>query len=268
VSGSGKGSVGLGADCRTHRLQAGGGSVDPEENVEVRETIDQLFSHYRQLPAGHSYDLDHLPNGGELGRIPAIRDTLRLKPQLRAIRGLASAVAWAERLVEPGAEVLWDAAIYKPSGGLSETPWHQDEAVFQLSGIRKPRWIVYFWIALDDVDADCGAIRFLPGSHRGPLLPHTWRNGDSSSSLVVVGTIDEKEAVTIPLRAGDATVHHLRTMHRSGINLSDRCRKAWILGVGKPKYPRWVRRLKNQVIGWGRRSPGQRRPREEGATEV
>jgi hypothetical protein len=233
------------------------GLFDPAEIVEVREALDRLFENYRHLPPGHGYDLDHRPSGGGVGKIPGIRDTLRLEPQLLRTRGLASAVAWAERLAGPGAEVLWDAAIYKPPGCSSETPWHQDEAVYCLSGKRKPRSLVYFWVALDEVDEACGSIRFLPGSHRHPLLPHGWRNGDPGSSLVVEGPIEEDEAVTVSLRSGDATVHHPRTMHGSGPNVSDRCRKAWVLGVGRPKAPRWIRRMKRHMIGCIKRSHGQ-----------
>jgi hypothetical protein len=225
---------------------------DPAETIEVRESLDRLFSEYNRLPASHAYDLDGRPNGAGAGKIPAIRDALRLAPQLRSTRGVASAVVWAERLMGPGVEVLWDAAIYKPPGESSETPWHQDEGVYRLLNKRRPRWMVYFWVALNDVDAASGAIRFLPGSHRGPLRAHAWRNGDSKSSTVVVGPIDVSGAVTCALAPGDATVHHSRTMHGSGDNLSGRCRKAWILGLGRPKLPEWLRRLKRALLGPGR----------------
>jgi ectoine hydroxylase-related dioxygenase (phytanoyl-CoA dioxygenase family) len=174
-----------------------------------------------------------------------------LRPHLLATRGIAAAIAWAERLMGPGAEVLWDAAIYKPPGDSSETPWHQDEAVYRLTRKRRPRWMVYFWVALDDVDAASGAIRFLPGSHRLPLLAHAWRNGDPSSSMIVAGPVGAEGAATIPLGAGAATIHHLRTLHGSGANRSDRCRKAWVLAVGRPQLPRWIRGLKRRVLCGG-----------------
>lgn len=232
------------------------GLFEPAEIVEIRESLDRLFSNYERLPEAHGYDLAGRPGSRAPGRIPAIRNTLRLDPRLGASRGIAAAVAWAERLMGSGAEVLWDAAIYKPPGDSSETPWHQDEAVYPLSGKRKPRWMVYFWVALEGVDAESGAIRFLPGSHRLPLLPHAWHNGDPNSSLMVSRPIDDEGVVTMALGAGDATVHHQRTMHGSGANLSERYRKAWVLGVGKPRFPRWARRVKRWVLGEGRPTDG------------
>jgi Phytanoyl-CoA dioxygenase (PhyH) len=227
------------------------GLFDPGEIAEVRDILDGLFDDYGRLPAGHGYDLDRRPGDGGLGNIPAIRDALRLRPRLRDVRGLARAVTWADRLLGRGAEVLWDAAVYKPAGGMSETPWHQDEAVYLLSRLRKPRSLVYFWVALDAVDEANGCIRFVPGSHRGPVLPHGWRNGESGSSTVAEGPIASSRAVSVPLGAGDATVHHPRTLHSSGPNSSEDCRKAWILGVGRPTTPRWLRRLKNRLLAGG-----------------
>jgi hypothetical protein len=232
------------------------GLFDPDELSRLRDAIDGLFGDYSRLPAGHVYDLDRRPEDGSPGRIPAIRDVLRLRPELRGSRGLAGAVALAEGLVGPGAEVLWDSAVYKPPGRSSETPWHQDEAVYGLSGIRRPRSIVYIWIALDAVGESSGCMRFVPGSHLGPVLRHSWRNGDPSTSLVLSEPVEESAAVSVPLGPGDATVHHSRTIHGSGPNTSGLCRKAWILGVGRPRAPRWLRRLKRGLLGLAGRSGG------------
>ncbi len=230
---------------------------DPIEISRIAREIDRLFEDYARLPAGHTYDLDSRPGDGSPGRIPALRGVLTLRPELRAARGLARAVTLAENLIGPEAEVLWDSAVYKPSGSSSETPWHQDEAVYGLSKIRKPRSIVYFWVALDAVGESSGCIRFVPGSHLGPLLPHAWRNGDTSSSLVVSGPIEGPAMVSVPLGPGDATVHHSRTLHGSGPNASGSCRKGWVLGVGRPAAPRWLRRLKRGLLGAAGRSGGR-----------
>ncbi len=229
---------------------------DPGEIAEIARAIDGLFDDYARLPAGHAYDLDHRPGDGSRGKIPAIRGVLSLRPELRAARGLARAVDLAEGLIGPGAEVLWDSAIYKPPGDSTETPWHQDEAVYRLSKIRKPRAIVYFWVALDVVGESSGCMRFVPGSHLGPVLPHAWRDGDASSSLIVSGPVADQTAVAVPLGPGGASVHHSRTLHGSGPNTSGACRKGWILGVGRPATPRWLRRLKRGLIGASGRPGG------------
>ena len=224
------------------------GLFDRDEMAAVAGVIDGLFDDYARLPAGHTYDLDRRPADQSVGKIPAIRNILVLRPELRQTRGLARAMTLAERLLGRGVEVLWDSAIYKPAGSSSPTPMHQDEAVYALAKIRKPRSMVYFWVALDDVGEASGCMQFIPGSHRGPILPHAWRNGDSKSSLELSIPHDESAVVSLPLGAGDATLHHHRTLHGSGPNTSDSCRKGWVLGIGQPASPRWLRRLKRAVL--------------------
>ena len=225
------------------------GLFDAVEAAEVRAVFDALFDDHASLPAGHAYDLDRKAADGTLGNIPAIRDALKLRPGLLSSPGLARAVDLAGHCLGRRAEVLWDAVIYKPAGSPSETPWHQDEAVYRLShGMRKPRVMVYFWVALDPVDEVGGSIRFVPGSHAGPLLPHGWRHGDRTSSLEVQIPVDPARVVTVPLGTGDATIHHSRALHGTGPNNSDRCRKAWVLGIGCPAAPPWLRRLKRALL--------------------
>lgn len=225
------------------------GLFDPGEIVEVAGVVDGLFDDYAHLPAGHTYDLDRRPADRSAGKIPAIRNVLMLRPELRSTRGVTRALALAERLLGGGVEVLWDSAIYKPAGSSSPTPMHQDEAIYALAKIRRPRSMVYFWVALEEVGEASGCMQFIPGSHRGPILPHAWRNGDSKSSLELSIPYDEAAVVSLPLGAGDATVHHHRTLHGSGPNTSGSCRKGWVLGIGQPATPRWLRRLKHGVLG-------------------
>ncbi|WP_435015593.1 phytanoyl-CoA dioxygenase family protein [Tundrisphaera sp. TA3] len=225
-----------------------------DEVDQVRGQIDALFEDYANLPAGHAYDLDRRGGDGGPGNIPAIRDVLSLRPSLRQTRGMARAIALAGELLGRPAEILWDAAIYKPAGSQSETPWHQDEAVYDLNGqIRKPRSMVYFWIALDPVTELGGTIRFVPGSHIGPLMSHAWRHGDRTSSLELQTPVDPASVACVPLGAGDATIHHPRALHGTGPNNSDRCRKAWVLGIGCPWAPAWLRRINRWRVA--RRAP-------------
>ena len=86
------------------------------------------------------------------------------------------------------------------------------------------------WIAIEDVPAEAGALRFVPGSHRlGPLgrldlvsEEHTPRDLLRDDDMGLVG-----EPVTVPLKAGEATVHDALTLHGAGPNTSTRPRRAW-----------------------------------------
>lgn len=80
------------------------------------------------------------------------------------------------------------------------------------------------WLALDDVPADMGALRFYDRSHRyGPLGRSFVREGDDAlSQHPWLETLELSEP--FDLAAGDATVHHSLTVHGAPANRRDRPR--------------------------------------------
>jgi hypothetical protein len=223
------------------------GLISTEAAGRIREVIDGLYERLESLPPGHVYNLDPDPARVGPGGIPAVRGILSLAPWLADEIEEASLAASRRYLGEAGA-ILWDAAVYMPPGHPEiESAWHQDICIYQLTGKRPPRSGGYFWVALDDVDPWGGAIRFVPGSHKGPLLPHGWRRGDESSGLEVLTPIDPASTYTATLKAGDATFHHPRMLHGAGPNVSDRCRKAWVIGVGAPRLPLWLHHARKWI---------------------
>jgi ectoine hydroxylase-related dioxygenase (phytanoyl-CoA dioxygenase family) len=97
--------------------------------------------------------------------------------------------------------------------------WHQDATYFGLL----PHLHVTAWVALTDATAENGCMEFLPGSHERGQLPHT--AGVVASSVnrarqAVDGSVDDAPAVHAPLRAGEFSLHHTLTLHRSQPNRS------------------------------------------------
>jgi len=225
------------------------GLLAPAEVAEVRRAIDDLYDRFETLPEGHGYDLAAKAGRGERGAIPAIRNVLRLRPDLAgAIE--SACLPRARRYLGRRPLVVWDAAVYMPPGNPDvDSAWHQDAYFSTIASRREPGRYGYFWLALDDVDDRGGGIRFVPGSHVGPLLPHRWRGGDPNSGLEVSSPVDGSLACTPSLRAGDATFHHPRTLHGAGPNLTDRCRKAWVIGVEAPLLPPWLLRARRAARG-------------------
>ena len=124
--------------------------------------------------------------------------------------------------------VFWDKTFSKPpiQDGTRQSVWHQDWPYLPIDR----RGFLAFWIAVEDVSVASGAMRFVPRSHRlGPLgrldlvgREHELEDILRPDDLAVVG-----EPVTIPLSAGEATVHDGLTLHGAGPNLSDRPRRGW-----------------------------------------
>lgn len=70
--------------------------------------------------------------------------------------------------------LIFDQMFVKEPGTKTQTGWHTDQPYWPVAGP-----IMTTWIALDPVDADNGALEFIPGSHAwgrntGPLPPTSW----------------------------------------------------------------------------------------------
>lgn len=115
-----------------------------------------------------------------------------------------------------------------PAGmpGNQATPYHQDYpgSPFDREGS------VNIWVALNDIPAERGSMRFLSGSHHeGPL----GRMGRADFDDVTVEYPKLTEiyewSPPLDLKAGDATVHHGCTVHGGPANTTDDYRWAYIM---------------------------------------
>ena len=81
---------------------------------------------------------------------------------------------------------------------------------------------------LDDVDVDNGCMWFLPGSHRGGVLPHRHVGDDPAVHLLeLVDAVDTTAAVPIEMRAGAVASTTRARSTRHVPNPTDRPRRAW-----------------------------------------
>jgi ectoine hydroxylase-related dioxygenase (phytanoyl-CoA dioxygenase family) len=83
---------------------------------------------------------------------------------------------------------------------------------------------VSLWMPLHDVDLARGCLQFIPGSHRGGVVPHhatgkSRTNGPGVLEADLWG-LAHIEVVTFPLVAGEATLHTMRTLRGAGPNTS------------------------------------------------
>ncbi len=119
----------------------------------------------------------------------------------------------------------WGHLIYKSPGCANVTPWHQDEAYWDVS---LDYLALGCWAPLQDVDESNGCLWFLPGSHRSNVMNHRhYTNDPAIHVLEVTEPLDTSDAVPVVLPAGGASFHHPRLLHYAGPNPSNGTRKAW-----------------------------------------
>jgi len=140
-----------------------------------------------------------------------------------AIRGPLTA------LLPPPVVALQSAVVYKqPRSEAVQFGLHQDAAYLT----TEPESLVLAFLALDDMDADNGALAVVPGTHRDPL--HVALALGPEGFYPVSGRPRPERdyaPVLLPMRRGTVAFVHGRTLHASGPNRSDRPRRALILHV-------------------------------------
>lgn len=212
------------------------GPITTDEELErLRAIYDRLFAERAGREEGNQFDLGGTDEEDKEATLPQILDPSRYAPELREGLFRVNALAIARQLLGPEAQARGEHAIFKPAGVGAETPWHQDEAYWDPMTEYDS---ISIWIPLQEATADNGCLWFVPGSHRGEILPHHSIGHDPRVHGLEIEGADTSRAVACPLPPGGATIHHNRTMHYAGPNHSGIPRRAYILGFGLPSKPR------------------------------
>ncbi|MRG95002.1 phytanoyl-CoA dioxygenase family protein [Polyangium spumosum] len=130
-------------------------------------------------------------------------------------------------LLPPPAWIVQSAVVYKqPRSDVVQFGLHQDAAYLT----TEPESLVLAFLALDDMDAENGALSVVPGTHRDPL--HVALAMGPDGFYPVEGRPRPERDYTpelLPMRRGTVAFIHGRTLHASGPNRSPRPRRALIV---------------------------------------
>ncbi len=141
----------------------------------------------------------------------------------------------AEQLIGDSATLDYDQFLSKkPSKTDAAFPMHQDLGYWP-AGTPDTKTTTCS-LALDDADEENGCLMVVPGSHLEPQLRahrpvFQSKDGgvrDGGHTLAIELTPQDKP-VSLPLKAGDITVHNERIIHGSGGNISDRWRRTYVI---------------------------------------
>ncbi len=193
----------------------------------MRDVLTGLHNGNVGFEEGALFDAMGVDDGSAPARFPQILHPRSFAPELIGNSFYQIARAVAEQLL--GSEVRFkaDLSLMKPARIGGTTPWHQDEA-FQDPAFDYDE--VSFWLALQPVDAANSCMAYIPGSHKGPVLPHGFPGGDARiHALECTVGFDPATAVACPLQTGGCVIHNGRTVHGAGPNVSDRDRLAYVL---------------------------------------
>ena len=107
----------------------------------------------------------------------------------------------------------------KKPDGRTFAGWHQDTAAYGANEMT-PKYYLGA-LALSDCGPDDGCIQVIPGSHKGPTLPHQDR--DDTASILARGqeitvSFDKSRIAPLALKPGQFALFDPAIIHSSGVN--------------------------------------------------
>jgi ectoine hydroxylase-related dioxygenase (phytanoyl-CoA dioxygenase family) len=196
------------------------GVIDAPLLARLRDATEEMIERSRAVSASDAvFDLDdgHAPDRPRLTRVKVPHLNVPGFDQVLHAPGVKAVL---QALLGPVVRLQTSKLNTKAPGGGAAVEWHQDWAFYPHTNDD----LLAIGLMLADVDEANGPLMVIPGSHKGPVLDHS-RNG------VFAGAVDPDDplfdlskAVTLTGRAGSMSVHHVRLLHGSAPNMSDRAR--------------------------------------------
>ena len=187
--------------------------LDDTDFAELRENLDRYVRDVvPKLPDADAFYHDRrkpetLKQMQRMGHDPYFRENSQ-HPKWTAL---------AQALVGEPVSADQPEWFNKPPGTNHVTPPHQDNYYFCLA----PSNVVTIWMALDNVDAENGCLRYVVGSHLRGFRAHAKSKILGFSQGITDYTPDDfTREVAVPLRPGDVVAHHGMTIHRADANMS------------------------------------------------
>ena len=122
-------------------------------------------------------------------------------------------------LIEPGIRYNGHKLNMKYPEFGSPVEWHQDWAFYPHTNDD----LLAVGVVIDDMTVENGALMILPGSHKGPTLNH--HQDGAFVGAVTDSDFTPEGAVSLELKAGGISIHHVRALHGSAPNTSTKPRR-------------------------------------------
>lgn len=111
-----------------------------------------------------------------------------------------------------------NCVMTKAPGFSSVTLWHQD---IRYWSFERPD-LVSLWLALGEENADNGALKVIPGSHRLAFAAERLDQAKFLRPELAENQALIRQARTVELSPGDGLLFHCRTFHAAGRNMTER----------------------------------------------
>lgn len=195
---------------------------------DVRSEIERLTAMARGMTASDErLDLEdsHTPDAPRVRRIKlpntqskVIDDLMRSDSILAPVRDL----------IGPDVRLQTSKLNMKSAEYGAAVEWHQDWAFYPHTNDD----ILAVGVMIDDMAEENGPLMVFPGSHRGPVFDHHHNGFFAGAMDLGAAGLDMKDAAMLTGPAGSISIHHVRAVHGSALNRSDRDRRILFYEMG------------------------------------
>ena len=199
--------------------------LDAERLNRMQARIDSLAAEAASSTQSDERFTLETGQGPGTPRIFRINRPDRFYPEFRELTVDPLIVGVLRALIGPNIRLFATKLNMKPAGHGAPIEWHQDWAFYPHTN----QDMLAAGILFDDMDEENGPLRVVPGSHKGPVYDHHIDGVFSGAIDRTKCDIDFASAVPLVAEAGSMTAHHVRSIHGSGPNLSQRGRRLLLM---------------------------------------
>jgi ectoine hydroxylase-related dioxygenase (phytanoyl-CoA dioxygenase family) len=202
--------------------------LDATTLAEVRSVIAELVAGAaKTLEHTDVYDLEP-GHTAESPRVRRIKAPQKVHPLFDEIVRSPAVLDILKKLIGPDLRLHGSKLNMKSAHYGSPVEWHQDWAFYPHTNDD----ILAIGVLLDDTDLSNGPMLVSPGTHTGEVWNHHGDDGHFAG-LIDPDTIRSEIERAVPCmgRAGSMSFHHVRALHGSALNTSDRSRNLLLYEV-------------------------------------
>ena len=195
--------------------------LSAEQLAKARGETEAILADASRLRENDEvYDLEE-SHTAERPRVRRIKSPHEVRSFFWELVRAPNLVGPAARLLGPDIRLRGSKMNMKAAGFGAPVEWHQDWAFYPHTNDD----VLAVGVMLDDMTEDNGPLMVVPGSHQGPIFDHH-NGGVFCGALDATGSgLDFSTAVALTAPAGSISLHHVRTVHGSGVNRGARARR-------------------------------------------
>jgi phytanoyl-CoA hydroxylase len=202
--------------------------LDGETLGQVRQVIAELVAGAAEVTEHTEiYDLEP-GHTRENPRVRRIKTPHKVHPIFNEIVRSAPVIDILKKLIGPNLRLHGSKLNMKSAQYGSPVEWHQDWAFYPHTNDD----VLAIGVLLDDCDLTNGPMLVTPGTHKAEVWNHHGEDGCFAGLIdpdLVKGEIER--AVPCMGKAGSMSFHHVRALHGSAQNTSDRPRNLLLYEV-------------------------------------